>query len=234
MGYKPHAYLTFGGVFGTVSDPLDIWSSGFRVAFGDADGERDLPSVEECEAYVNDVALPALRTWFADSTNGISGGAMLTWVKCNAIDPDGKYANEDSVTVEVSNPPRGGGASNPFFANILQAALVVTLETGKNRGYAHRGRIYLPAPNMSTTVAGIAESAGVAPALAAVDKLIRALNKTGNDGEEQWQVVVASKLGGDTGAMNTVTGVSADLRLDVQRSRANKIRAPRITRVFAN
>lgn len=124
-----HILIRFGGSLGE-----DSWSCGLRAIgdplandSGDASG-----ALEAIDTYV--------RTFHANAAARWSGLAKLGWTKVNAIGSNGKYVNE--VTNMAEHIPEL--ASSGFGGSPPQLALAVTLRTGRKRGPAHSGRIYIP------------------------------------------------------------------------------------------
>lgn len=87
-------------------------------------------------------AVGSLLLWFQGTGAGINKGALLDYVKVNAINPvTGLYADPNNTNESAFTP-----AGVPPFsqANVAQLALAVTLLTDFQRGRGHRGRVYPP------------------------------------------------------------------------------------------
>jgi hypothetical protein len=89
-----------------------------------------------------EAAIPKLITWWTQVRQFASNRIAVEWASCNHIGRDGKYTSDQSFTTNFEAHP----GTAPHLNNWLgpDAAMVVSLMTGKNRGYASRGRMYLP------------------------------------------------------------------------------------------
>jgi hypothetical protein len=224
--YVSHALVQFGGPLGVGGGAgNDQWSCNIRVRTHETalpGNDHDL-SVEEQEEYCEDVVVPALTTWWANSNNQINNNARLSYVKVNAIAPDGKYFNEDATTVhDFANLQPADGVFNNYKG--LQVSKVFSLMTAKKRGRAHIGRIYLPSPANVVSADGYATLSGLE--LEAFATFIAALNaEIGITPVINLVPAVISKLGDPTGdgEWNPITAVAQDDVLDTQRRRTNQL-----------
>lgn len=190
----------------------DTFSFGFWVQCA-----QPLASVDQLQTIVD-----AMNTSM-NSDESPSGWTQLdtcissdcTWDSIDAYFY-GNGAQPAEFVVNKSVTHQGTGSTN----EMLQKALVVTLETGQS-GRRHRGRCYMPMFGQPTGVGHIAsQGTKDLAALALIDTMTAALTAVrahgGGDGS---RVVVYS---GKSNAARTITTVSVDNRYDVIRARANK------------
>lgn len=173
---------------------------------------------------VNQSALPTageqasvagfIQAAWNDALADISPSFLLYEVKSALIGQDGLYVPGVDPVVTTIDPPDGGGGSGALLP--LQIACVGTLRTAKSRGYASRGRIYLPAIENTISsgfVWGTTEAQNRATVLST---MIGGINTT-----LAGQVCVMSSVG--AGAVEPVTRVEVGRRPDVQRRRAKSV-----------
>ncbi len=111
----------------------------------------------------------------------------------------------------------------------LQTALVATWETRKARGLANRGRIYIPCPALVVGADFLIDATSANGVRDSTATLLTQLGDYDNSQNLRYVPSVVSKGGKSdpTGTRETITGVSIDRRLDVQRRRAEQQVAPR-------
>lgn len=193
MPYEPHSRLTFSGIFGPASLPLEEWA--FRLNMGPW-------TVQDVTAGLA-AARDAFATHLAPRVNSI---ARLTQVKVASIGADGKYVS-DAVVLEADVP--GTGTINT--STPLQITQAVTLDTAR-RGPTGRGRFYLPAPDTGIETQARVFSTTVTQTLAdSAAMFISALNAI----PEFQDVVIASSKG----YLSPVTHVRVGRVPDTMRSR---------------
>jgi hypothetical protein len=218
MAFRKHAKLQMEGKLNSSLGGPEIWSSGLALSIGLAGGDW----LANPQTYVDAIADP-LAVWFADSANLIPNNATLEVVKVNNISPDGKYA-EPTTHEHIFSPAAVGGAGSqhPSFLSV-----VTTLEGETARGYAHRGRMYLP--NYSPLADGSFISAPqVAAVIAAGRRLLTILSINEPTGGALVSPCIVSKHAGE---LQDVTAVSCDNIYDFQSRRKNRLKAVR-TRVL--
>lgn len=170
-----HKYVS---VLGVSYGALERWQFGFRL--------YDNPATENeatCEALAPVVAaFWGSETYPAGSQYQPPPSHALAEVKVATIQPDGTYPPNDIAFSHFFIPPingfsRGGDVPVP------QTAICATLETGFPRGYASRGRMYLPPPTLGVIGADgritVAEAQQVANAVALFIKKINDLPTVG-------------------------------------------------------
>lgn len=229
--YKEHAYLTFGGGIGP-GEGFEEWASGLRFSVEDPLITAISPPVPAMREYLNDNIVPELIAWFKRTGTHISPAASLRWAKFNLIGPDGKYVESETILTELT-PQRGSGGSDTTVMTFpAQVSLAVTLETGASRGYANRGRMFLPCPFVSLGANGLISTAQTQEVAESTKTFLNNVtdNVVSGLGSYSFAPAVESKLGnGGDGTERLVTGVSVDSRLDIQRSRAKSLRGVRIS-----
>lgn len=139
MGYPRHLYLTFGGRF----FDIETWSGGIRLASPGEPNDEPIDLWDQtAESLVEDAAA-LVRAWFVTPAAKVMGTARLDWVKLNAINEDGLYANS-GVTHEVVYPADTAAAGGGGGLDWPQVATVISFRTDVTRGLANRGRLYVP------------------------------------------------------------------------------------------
>lgn len=202
MARLPHYLVTFSGILGTVSSPLETWSFGLRTAtpdgFGDfvpqayADGCRD--------AYVAGID-PLMPT-----------DVLLRQTRVAAIDDTGKYMVGPDGAYMMANNTSGAGGSGAPRALPASAALAVTLTTARS-GPTGKGRIFLPFP--AVPIDSGDKLISVASADLVVNAVKTLINGINNVAGLPGVVVASSK-----GYHSPVTGIKVGRRPDVLRSRS--------------
>lgn len=221
MPYPRHALLQFGGTIGPANNTYEEWSCGIRVRYDNSPGvDRDL-TADEQEEYLTDTAVPALQD-FVTGTSLITGDARVTFAKFNAIDSAGHYVND--TTTEYNFPGNGIAFSGSTIRYPSQVSIVATFETEVRRGYANRGRIYLPTPNiLMNATSGTLDIADCATLATEVAAFVADLKTSDQSMGINFAPAVVSKSGGAEGTWNEITAVSVDNVADTQRRRANDI-----------
>lgn len=210
-----HRYLSVSGAL----RGSERWSIGVRISGGvnpDPAAEQDL-----CDALT---AGPVTSWW---SVGNYASTATIDTVKLNMIGTDGKYVNDYTIATYLEDALEGGGGVSPFPN---QVALVITLETGLQRGLAHRGRVFIPTPPGAVAAVeadGRISSTNAGSNAAAFGNFLTALNGFAGLGT----VVVASNT--REGAQRPVTSVSCGRVLDTMRSRRTQLDEERVSSAVA-
>lgn len=203
MFAAPHNLLAFGG---SLFSGLEEWSCTLRST---TTGTDDDAGATAALAAIGDV----VSLWVQG--NPIMGAqARLGWLKFNRVGVDGKYLSNTTRLREFT-PERvnaSGGGNYP-----AQIALVATLETGAQRGLAHRGRIFLPCPRFGIGVDGRITAEDAQTAATSVATLLGNLNSATGYGS----TIVASRT--RSGDQRVVTGVTVGRVLDTMRSRRTSL-----------
>lgn len=216
MYSEPFLQLVIGGTILAGTTDQDVWQIGLKVPTRWTNGAEIANAMN---GIVADLETDAKTFWSALSS--VMGGTnRLTFVKANLCDREGKYIDQNK-TWRRDFAPVQAGANNAMPADV---ALVVTLETAAARGYASKGRFYLPSPSTSVISEGRLSSAArqtTATAAAAFVKNcgnVPFVDATQGVGD----VSVMSKVG--QGATRKVTAVRVGDLLDVQQRRSNRMR----------
>lgn len=208
-----HKYLSIAGSL----RGGERFSFGLRLTTGSFGGDY------EADQDLCDQMADIIANWWGNRGT-IAGNAILDTVKYNLVNTEGKYAHDYTAAHYFVTPVPGGGAQSPYPNQITT---VVTLETGLQRGLAHRGRVFLPAPNAPVGADGRlleADAQGIANSFRDLLDLI-------NAGPWSDQVIVASNTRG--GAIRVVTGVSVGRVLDTMRSRRTSLEEGRMSVALA-
>lgn len=207
-----HVYLSLAGPLRT----SETWSIGLRLS------NNFFPTTQEAQQALLDDFAPIVTGWW--DVNGVSGSAAaLQTVKLNNIGPDGKYLNDWTNRVDLQTPVASGTASP--YPN--QVACVVTLETGATRGYAHRGRVFMPAPIGTLGTDGRLTE----PAAQDIVDDMKVFLDLINGYEALGEVIVGSNVG--AGRFRPVTGISVGRVLDTMRSRRTSLEEGRVAVALA-
>lgn len=214
MAYPEHWLFSFGGA---ILGGVDVWSNNVRFANDDGSIPINTDEGDILEGLMSD--LQARFVADAGSTGlGYSSAVDLRWGKFNKIGPDGRYASATETHV-LDLPAPVPGLQTPA-ASIPQVALAVSWGTGRARGPASRGRIYVPmpqqVPQLTTGRLTAAQTAKAADNWAAL------LQEWGDEpGIDMSGLVpsVVSSVG--TGAAEPITRVRVGDVLDTMRSRRN-------------
>lgn len=211
--YTPHTLLEFGGRLAEGGSYGEIWSCGIRCF--DHNLQAPVPDAD-IEDWIDWYA-PKLSDWYTAAPNKMSTNAELSYIKINNIGADGKYANAGNTHV-YDYPAGRVGAAPATAPNFLSVAW--TWETGRQRGRAHRGRMYPPNPTWAFTGAILSAADALANANVG-QRLWHDVLYTGRSAgfEDYLEPQVFSKL---DASHHPITGVSCDNVYDVQRRRKNQ------------
>lgn len=159
--------------------------------------------------------IDAVTDFHSNANVAIGSQAVLTTIKFNEINTDGRYANDGDTVLADLDPgvPGSGTTSMP-----PQVALAITLRTAKMRGRAHAGRFYIPRLAGAIGTDGRLAAAQAGTIVTAATTFLNDLNAA-LDGVAR--VAVLSDVG--TGAVNDVTHVEVGRVLDTMRSRRRSL-----------
>jgi hypothetical protein len=145
----------------------------------------------------------------------ISNTCKLDTIKLNEIDVNGRYVDQGNTVVHyITSPIAGNATTKPA----PQTAYAVTVRTALQRGRAHAGRFYLPAPGF---VLGTDGRVSVANAIEAVGVLTTMVNSIHTALAGDWRLAVVSNVG--TGAVQVATHLSGGRVIDTIRSRRTSL-----------
>lgn len=202
----PHLYCQWGGKL----PGGDVWSCGVRFA-ATGGGSPTTYSTAHHTAVTS-----AIKALHIDSSTQIGSRALLSFVKLNVIDTNGKYA-EQVTHEQILADFAGTGAGTNYPAN--QVALAVSLLTQYTRGPAHRGRFYLPLPVAVPGADGLVSTSAATNMKTALTTWVTAMNAA----DSSWKLAVFSRKASGP-AHNLVTGVAVGRVLDTQRRRRNALK----------
>jgi hypothetical protein len=197
----------------------DIFSGGFRLS-----PEFTLASQESAQSACDDYAAVLASWWSAAGNPMVSARATLATVKLNRIGTNGKYVEAYTIRKDFEGTlPKGAvGSSLPN-----QVAWVATLETGRTRGLAHRGRIFFPVPAAGIGLDGYVAAADATNAANRVAALINSVNGVRPSAKVHVYSAGSEKTGAP-GVHRPVTGVSVGRVLDTMRTRRNALNEQRM------
>lgn len=205
MVWPAHWLLRIEGDFRVGgSTVVETWSNSIRFS----GVGTPTPPLE----WLEDTAVPAIETYYNKTT--LSNTVWVTTAKFNAIDPDGRYANQDETNAyywTAGDEPHGTSTTvvEP------QRTLAVSWTTAAQRGRASKGRIFLP---------GFASPVGqdllIAESLAsAIESDSQTFLNNLNAGT--YTAAIVSGVG--TGALRPITGARVGRAIDTQRRRRRSL-----------
>jgi len=213
---RQHLHLVWGGTL----PGGEIWSNSLRMAASiKGDDLTNVLTWQQVEDWLHGDLKDKIAAWHSNSDAYINTNAKLTYAKINYVNMAGHYIDPNTHEHAFLPVVSGGSGSSP---HPNQIAMVISLTTGLERGYAHRGRFYSPLPVGiigSDGLIGQGQAQDVANAAAA---FLTAVNDTpGIDIPYGENVCVMSSHG--TGYTNVVTGVEVGRALDTQRRRRTEL-----------
>jgi hypothetical protein len=241
--YTPHQYLRFGGAYGP-----EEWSVGLRLQVTAINldvltetvaeiltGQVPTPTTrdETISAYLA-IKIAPLVSAFWGTVKVKSVGTELGYVSVNHIGRDGKYTSDQSFRYEYTTKVPGTGPGVGGFCG-PDVAVAVSLLTGLKRGYAARGRIYLPLNGLDLQRGTDASFGALADGdrtliLGATKQLLEDINDLGGlaDGVEPAVCVFSPGTGKNQspdvpGGYRRVTTIRVGAQPDTQRRRLNKV-----------
>jgi hypothetical protein len=175
------------------------WQTGVRL-----DGTQ-VPTTANFQAIDS-----AVQTFLSTSQARLPAGFRYIGLKWAPQDVNGRYG-DNGESVEYLAPAPLSGSTTPSYP---QVAVVLSLRTGRARGFASNGRMYFPTMQSVQSDSG-KMTAGTASGLATAGAaLIQAINAVGLG-----NVAVMSAVG--AGRIERVTGVRVGRVFDTQRRRRN-------------
>lgn len=230
MAYpEQHQYMT---VIGDAYNAAERWQFGLRLSDGGVSNQVTAEAIsDDVEAWWRGAAPYVVGTDDFKSTDS----HRLTELKVARIQPDGTYPDADPSYSHFYLPPILGQVVHSAW-ELPQATIAATLTTALPRGYASKGRIYLPPSYLYSPQADGLVTAAVALQIAnSVKKLINAINANTVVGN----VMIYSKGKGvptynsarnrieyswpNPGASQVVTGVRIGRVVDTQRRRRRSL-----------
>lgn len=195
----------------------EIWSNSLRMGSSGLGDGAPVPTHGDLETWCHGSAKDAVAAYHGSTTAQIHTAAKLAYLKMNVVGLDGRYVDPNTIE-HVYSPVVSGGGATVLYPN--QVTLVISLTTDVSRGYAHRGRYYMPLPVFPVVEAdGMISAVAAGFAAGAAGAFIQALaNEPGLDlGVFDQRVLVMSKA--NQGSTHVVTGIDVGRVLDTQRRR---------------
>lgn len=208
---SPHLYVQWGGKL----PGNESWSNGVRMAYTGFEMPDVIPA-----GLITGVGA-AIQALHVHQNIQISNGCKLSFIKIAQIKTDGHYVETlpggQVNPVETVVADLAGANASPIVPN--QIALAVTLATGYTRGPAHKGRFYLPVPNLFPAAAdGLLPASQANGVQDAASVWLTAMNASNPD----FRVAVFSRKAGNP-QHKLVTGIHVGRVLDTQRRRRRKL-----------
>jgi len=206
----PHLYVQWGGKLAGG----EKWSNGVRMAYTGFEMPATIP------AGLMTAASSAIQALHVHTSIQTSNTCKLSFIKFARIGVDGHYV--PNVPGGQVNPQEivvadlAGANASPQQPN--QIALAVTLATGYTRGPAHKGRFYLPVPNMFPATDGLLAASQANGVQDAASIWLTNLNAADPD----YRVAVFSRKAGAP-IHRLVTGIHVGRVLDTQRRRRRSL-----------
>lgn len=218
---RPHMYLS---ILGDAYGGTEHWQFGMRLFDGGLSGQ-----------VTADAAGPIVSSWWSNVNNGFINTHRFTSVKCARIGVDGKYEPNTISGEWFAVPPVVGPTLWAADQQAIpQNTIVGTLTTAVPRGYASKGRIYLPPQIYNVLSDGLISATDATSVANSIKTLINNLVAHSVIGP----VVIASRGKGvrsiddkgkvhytypNPGAENNVTGVQVGRVVDTQRRRRRQL-----------
>lgn len=205
MAKPAHHKVTFSGIIGTTSAPIEQWSLSFNL--GD-NAVVNAFSALQLNAY----AASALNVWQTWLKAKMQSSTVLTEVRWACIGADGIHVRKRPDGSYIQGIWTGADAGQAAaMAMPLEVAMVATLDTSR-AGATGRGRVFLPYPGTVPidTLTKRSDDALTGAIATAVSGLIHDLNTMGDNKVS----VVSSK-----GYLTPVNQVRVGRVPDVLRSR---------------
>lgn len=203
MAFPEHYLLQYGG---TLYQGQDIWTNNIRFTTGLLDIEGALDDL------VTDIS-----NHMQTANSGYSSRTQLEFVKLNKINSLGAYDDPTATHVRELTTPVQGATSSVYPP---QVSLCVTLLTDNARGYASKGRVYIPVPSHGIGSDGKMSSAFAALTATAWAQFMANLGNTPGLDAGNFNPAVVSQVPAG-GAINEVTAVQVGTVMDTQQRRRN-------------
>lgn len=129
---------------GKMLSGAEEWQTGFYLGQPDADATAPTQAAAD---YIRD----KWATFFAHTDASISNSFTFDAVKMARLAVDGLYDGTDIQQAFPGATVQGGAGGAPLPP---QVALVATLVAGSGKGYAGKGRMYLPGVSQSINTSG--------------------------------------------------------------------------------
>jgi hypothetical protein len=218
-----HYRLIYSGILGTVADPFEEWSMGLSLGMS---GDPFLVR-SDLQTLVNALA----PHWGTHLKALCAPTARLQRVRVAAVDGTGHTPREASGAF-VQADWTGDVAGTAVGSLPPQITVAMSLHSLAS-GPTGRGRFFLPSPYVGQVTDGLMTTATQTTFTNALKAFVNAINATcaATVGGSSGPVVIASGGSSSQGippALRTVAAVSVGRRLDVMRSRGNRIAESRV------
>lgn len=193
-----HGKLT---IFGDAYNGAELWQTGVRLVGAGA------PTTAAFEAVDAGVAI-----FLATPNLGFSQGFRYTGLKWSPQDVNGRYPDGQDAIDWLRPAPIAGAGQGAY----PQICLVLSLRTGRSRGYASNGRMYWPSAQTLDTGQGKIPDARTLDVAVAGAELMADISRSG-----MGTPAVMSTVG--TGRTEVVTATRVGRVMDTQRRRRNNL-----------
>lgn len=208
----PTHRVTFAGTTMTTGEE---WATGFWL--GPMFGAVDPPTQAEADALKT-----LWQTFFTAASSKFWNGCKTEYVKVSLVGTDGK-ANPENTKFSYYSPVISGASTDTGIMP-PQVSLVATLTSTKARGYASKGRMYLPGNNAPISSDGKINTTTVNAIAANLKTLLDGVNA---HADIPWPVILNSALSagipGHPAAIEPVIGAKIGNVYDTQRRRRNQL-----------
>lgn len=213
MAYQKHFLFQFGGKLGGG----EIWTCGVRFIRHNSDPITGDPFPSGDLSDMRD----DLITWYQKPANKLAQTSTLEWLKCNAINEQGHYINQQ--TTSVIDFPAVHGGEQPSMGAFL--SLAITWRTARTRPPGAFGRVYLPnyavvTDSLDPLTVSIPQQNAIVNAGRDLLDVVRQSRTVDGVNVIKYIPVVASQV---DGSLNIINRIEVGRRLDVQRRRENAI-----------
>jgi hypothetical protein len=199
------------------------WSCSIRLGEQTVDpiAGHVMPSESDIQTWLDGSIQAAVLAYHSRAATHIHPQGRLSFVKANVIQVNGRYRYPVTHEHVFADVPGGGYAISPLPN---QCTLCVSLTTDANRGPAHRGRFYLPAPSINIVPAtGLATLAEVVEVRGSTKTFLEALaDVPGVDTPFSLEPMVYSRKAG-AATHRPVKGVDVGQVVDTQRRRRRSL-----------
>lgn len=215
MAYAKHARIELVGSW--VDEAAEVWASTLHVTQFGSDW------LDDPDDYISEIT-SALHDWWVSEAAGISSLATLETLKVNNINPDGTYAEAITHLHDFAQPLVGFAApKGPQFCSV-----VFSYDSGIKRGFAARGRSYLPNCTRALSTAMRFSDADAAFELVAANGFLDVFRNVTSDSNRATPVLVSKHAA----EIRSISGVSVDNIFDVQSRRKNRIAGTRFSAAY--
>lgn len=212
-------------ILGTCFGGAEVWTTSFWLGL-DGGGTFADPTQGEADAIAT-----AWQTFFTTASSAISSRYQTTAIKVSEVLANGT-SNPNLTKYHTYGTPISGAAGST--ANPPQCALVATLTSARQRGYASKGRMYLPGINTTVGTDGRLLTSAVDPTATNLKTFFDSVNST--NGLSLYAILNSAATTGvpsHSALQVRVTGLKIGNVFDTQRRRRNGLTETYTAKVLA-